>query len=261
MPATEDEIAAYPIDTRVSMDLHPQQILGMAEYDSDTAINFTDTIAAFDEARKAVSKVYDAKQAVAGDPTLNEAAKLLKVDDLASKLVASVLTRMVKAESYHRDAVRVIGQSFSEPLNQRAAHTISVEIRAYVKAMAEQQGTSTVDKRQKQSALGFLMNAINDHDHDTMSAVLGAPAYLSGITRENQQMLKRRWHEVASAPSFKKLKAHEAGLALLQRKGGLVQLVLEKAVGTLNEGGRVWTPAQLRALRNQSAKAFGQVGA
>jgi len=261
MPATDDEIAAFPIDTRVSLDLHPQQILGMAEYDSDTAVNFTDTIAAFDEARKAVSKIYDAKQAVAGDPTMNDAAKLLKVDDLAGKLLASVLPRMVKAENYHKEAVRLIEQSFSEPLNQRAAQTISVEVRAYVKALAEHQGTSTVDKRQKLSALGFLMNAINEHDHDTMSAVLGAPPYLSGITRENQQMLKRRWHEVASAPTFKKLKAHEAGLALLERKGGLVQFALEKAVGTLNDSGRIWTPAQLRALRNQSAKAFGQVGA
>ena len=256
MPATEDEIAAYPIDTRVSMDLHPQQILGMAEYDSDTAVNFTDTIAAFDEARKAVSKVYDAKQAVAGDPTMNDAAKLLKVDDLAGKLLASVLPRMVKAENYHKEAVRLIEQSFSEPLNQRAAQTISVEVRNYVRSMP----AAPADKNGF-SRLGFLMNAINEHDHDTMSAVLGGPHYLSGITRENQQMLKRRWHEVASAPSFKKLKAHEAGLALLQRKGGLVQLVLGKAVGTIHDGKREWTAAQLRALRNQSAKAFGQVGA
>lgn len=107
---------------------------------------------------------------------------------------------------------------------------------------------------------GFLMNAIDAFDSNTVAAVLGAPAYLSGLTRENQQVLKRRWHEVTRAPTFKKLKAHEAGLALLKRKGGLVQIVLEKAVGTLIESGRVWTPAQLWALRSQSAKSFGQVG-
>lgn len=61
MPATDEEIAAYPIDTRVSMDLHPQQILGMPENDIDTSINFQGTFAAFDAARKAVSKVFDAK--------------------------------------------------------------------------------------------------------------------------------------------------------------------------------------------------------
>lgn len=257
MPATDEEIAAFPIDTRVSLDLHPQQVLGMPEYDTDTAINFQGTFAAFDAARKAVSKVFDAKAAIESDPTLNAAAKLLKVDDLASSLLNSVMPQMIKEKSYHRDAVRLISQSFSEPLNQRAAQTISVEVRSFVRAMAE---TPSGKPGDTVGRFGFLMNAITDNDSDTLAAVLGAPAYLSGLTRENQQVLKRRWHEVTSAPTFKKLKAHEAGLALLQRKGGLVQTVLEKAVGTLNEGGRIWTPAQLRALRSQSAKAFGQAG-
>ncbi len=258
MAATDEEIAAYPIDTRVSLDLHPQQVLGMPEYTSETEINFRDTFDAFDAALKAVGKVYDAKAAVEGDPTLNPAAKLLKVDDYASNLLKSVADKMYQAKRYHEEAVRIIEASFAEPLKQRAAHTISVEVRSYVRSMA---ATPSGKPGDTVSRLGFLMNAIRDSDSDTLAAVLGAPPFLSGITREDQKILQRRWHEVNNAPSYRKLQAHEAGLALMERKGNLVFTAMEKAVGTMTDhAGRKFTPAELRALRDKSAKQFASVG-
>jgi hypothetical protein len=87
----------------------------------------------------------------------------------------------------------------------RASHVISTEIRAHVKALPGAQG------------IDFVRAAIERGDADTVSAILGAPPYLSGIDHDTQAVLLRMWNERANPLAGKRLRAMQAASELLQR--------------------------------------------
>src|SRR5688572_20260562 len=80
------------IDTRVSAGLHPDNVKAIDGYDDETALVLEPTERAFDAAYKGISSVFAAREAARNDPTLNDAAQVLKTDDLATK-VQTKLTR------------------------------------------------------------------------------------------------------------------------------------------------------------------------
>lgn len=127
-------------------------------------------------------------------------------------------------------------QELSQPLESRAAVTIAAEVRKYVKDM-------TVEARHK-----FLQQAIDDADHITASAVLGAPPYLSGLDANFQKTYTRMWHERTSPDLATKLKAVRGAKAVIEQRGGLIFKEVEKAMGA------PW--ARVQALREGNDKAL-----
>ncbi|WP_444461174.1 hypothetical protein [Rhodobacter capsulatus] len=142
--------------------------------------------------------------------------RTIKVQEMADRAFAKFAPQLDKVFHNMRAGAELIEKQLSAPVEARAAHTISTQIRDHVKGMGQRQGVSELDKRPRQSAVGFVQAAIQKGDEVTVSAVLGAPAYLSGLTDEMQAMLLRQWHEKHNPKAAKRLRAMRAVMDLIK---------------------------------------------
>lgn len=78
------------IDVRVSPDLHPAALLGLDDVTEATAPFISSTVDAFRSAYQFIGSIHDVREAAFADPTLTEAAALLKADDYARAKLAGV---------------------------------------------------------------------------------------------------------------------------------------------------------------------------
>jgi hypothetical protein len=64
-----------------------------------------------------------------------------------------------------------------------------------------------------------------------MSAVLGAPGYLSGVSPVEKEMFTRKFNEARAPEVAKRLEVMTKAQELLQQRAGLVFTEIEKAIG------------------------------
>lgn len=247
---------ADEIDTRVSLDLDPEAaMLTIADYDDDTASYVGPAKAAFSEAFTSLRAIHDAKAAVTGDPTLNEAGQLLKVDDFAQKrMIAKVYPLWDTASSTLNAKVEAWEKEMTKEVVSKSSQMVSGEIRAHFKGLKTGERLTT------------LSQAIRDGDEVVASAVLGAPAMLSGLDEEMKQVMLREYHERFNPGLAKRLRAVTAARDLIDGRMGVLKKEVAKAVGTIKIKGNTFelhgqysgeiTPAQLRAQRDKSNKPF-----
>lgn len=244
------------IDIRVSLDLDPEAaMLTIVDYDDDTASYVSPAKAAFTEAFSSLRAIHDAKAAVADDPTLNEAGQLLKVDDYAQKrMIAQVYPLWDTASSTLNAKIEAWDKEMTKEVVSQASQMVSGEIRAHIK------GLKTGER------LTAISQAIREGDSVVASAVLGAPAMLSGLDEEMKQILLREYHERFNSGLAKRLRAVTAARDLIDGRMGVLKKEVAKAVGTIKLKGKTFdmhgqyvgeiTPAQLRAQRDKSHKPF-----
>ena len=127
-------------------------------------------------------------------------------------------------------------ETLQQPLESRASVGISGEIRKFVKDM-------TTEERHK-----FIQEAIDAGDHTTVSAVLGAPSYLSGLDANFAKTYTRFWHERATPEVATKLKAVRNAKAAIEERGALLFKEVEKAMGS--------TWGKVQELRQGNDKAL-----
>jgi hypothetical protein len=245
------------IDIRVSLDLDPEAaMLTIADYDDDTASYVGPAKAAFTEAFNSLRAIHDAKAAVVDDPTLTEAGALLKVDDFAQKrMIAKVYPLWDTASSSLNAKVEMWEKEMTKDVVSQASQMISGEIRAHFKGL----------KNDGERHAAFRQ-AIESGDQVTASAVLGAPAMLSGFDEEMKAILLREYHERFNPGLAKRLRAVTAARDLIDGRLGVLRKEVAKAVGTIKIVGKTFdlhgqysgeiTPAQLRAKRDKSHKPF-----
>ena len=146
------------------------------------------------------------------------------------------------ADTTVRNNIAALEKALSEPVQSRAASSIAVEIRNFVREL----------KSQGKSAMGFVTDAIERGDHDSVSAILGAPPFLSGIDEATQSVLLRIYHTKSNSQTAKRLAALQAAQNYMGRNSGLLFREIEKAVG-----GDYRKVQMLRKGANASKKAFG----
>ena len=242
------------VDTRITASLHPQAIASMDEYDEDTSGELQQAVLAFTSVYEGMGKVLDARDMAKANGAWTEDMQTIRVQEAADRAFAKFAPQLDKVYHNMRAGVALIEKQLSAPMEARAAHTVSTQIRDHVKGLAERQGTSTLDKRPGQSAIGFVQAAIRKGDEVTVSAVLGAPAYLSGLSDEMQAMLLRQWHEKANPKAAKRLRAMTAVMDLIQDRAPLIRTELERAVGKSPSVAQL-----LRDKHNAAEKALGGI--
>lgn len=223
------------LDNRVTPSLHPLNVAKIDGYDQRTAIYVEQTERILDAAYKGIGAVWDAREAARTDPTLNEAAQIIKTDDVARKVFASVAKQFDAERANLEKGIAHIEKQLTAPVTARAAAPIAKEIRAHCKNLP-------VDKR-----YSFVTVAIERGDDDTASSVLGAPSYLSGIEPDVHAALLRHYHEKASPDEALRLKVMRGAKELLENRGGLLFVQLERAVGE--------QPHKVQRLREAKGKA------
>jgi hypothetical protein len=224
------------INTRVTPALHPGAVTGMEEWDEDTSGVLRQVADAFATSYNAIGAVHAARDAVKTDPTLTEAAQLMRTQEHADKLFARAAGALDKAMSNMKSGIAQLEKQLSTPMDDAAAGHYGREIRDYVRGMGD------MGKR-----VDFVWQAIASGDMRSASALLAAPAYLTGITPEMQATLTRMFREQNSPVEAKRLRAMQAAQSLILRNGALLHEQMEKAVGA--------PPHQVKALREAKAKA------
>jgi hypothetical protein len=237
--AFDGKVTAEDLDVRVSLSLHPKTVTKIDGFSEQTAVYVAGTERVLHEAYSGVQSVFAAMDAAKRDLTLNEAGRILKVGDYAQRVFAKVAKQFDTERRNLEKGIAQIEQELSAPVLAKASHHLASEVRAYVREMDQIQRAQ------------FIRKAILAGDDVTATAVLGAPAYLSGIDEKMMPVLIRTYREHNSPEVAAKLKVMQGAAALLADRGGLLFTNLEKAVGA-----QPHEVQKLRDAKKQSDKAF-----
>ena len=235
------------VDVRLTPSLHPEIVRQIDDFeDADVKPFLAPVETAFSQAYIDLASIHDAKAAAEKNPTLNAAGKLLAVDDLSAKKIGKLTRTFDSVRTGLGKTIASIETDLSKPVESKAALSVCQEIRAHAKAL------DTTER------MNFVRQAIVEGDHTTATAVLGAPAYLSGLDAKTQAVMLRMYHEQHSPVQAKRLRALQSAKDLIERNGPLLLTEADKAVGYLTDPKtqRKIYPAELRSARDAAAKPF-----
>ena len=225
--------------SRTSISLHPASITKLDGFSEETRGYIAGTERALHEAYSGVSAVHAAMDAAKRDPTLNEAARLIKVDDLAHRMFKK-LAGLFDAERVRLEkGIALSEDKLSAPVEAKASHFLASEVRAFVRDMPDNDRAM------------FIRAAIMRGDDMTATACLGGPAYLSGLNDEMHSVLLKTYHERSNPDEAARLTVMRGAKTLIEHRGGLLFSELEKAVGA-----KPHEVNRLREAKNASDKAF-----
>jgi len=207
------------VSTLVTPSLHPDNVKEIDGYDEQTALVLAPTVTAFDTAYQAVIAVSEAREAAKTNPTWNEAQQILHSDDLARRKLEQVTKTFDSVRANLVKGIAHLEGELNAPVTAKAAASVASEIRSFVRAMK-------TEERHK-----FIQEALDSGDEVSVSSLLGAPPYLSGLTADFQQTYTRMWHEKTSPDMAKRLRAMVGAKEMIERNGPLVFSAMEKAVG------------------------------
>ena len=227
------------IDVRVTPSLHPDNVDQLEGFNEETAPYLATTKTAFSEAYQGIAQVLDARAAAAKNPAWNDASQLIMTQEFADKVFARIARSMDGAKAALDKGIAFIEGELAAPVTAKAAASVAAEIRSFVKAMPNGERIS------------FIQRAIAEGDETTVSSLLGAPSYLSGLDASMASIFLRAWHERNSPALAQRLKAMSGARDLILNRGGLVHSELTKAIGASPH-----KIAALRAAKSKAEKAF-----
>ena len=230
------------IDIRVTPALHPRVVEEIDGWGEDTKSVLAETQTAFSTAYETLKKVHDTRDVVNANPGWNDDQKLLQVDNFAKKHLATITKTFDTARGNLTKGIAFLEGQLAEPVQSKAATAIAGQIRDYARALPD-------GKRHE-----FLREAINSDDHETVTALLGAPPYLSGLNREFQSIYLRLYHERNSPGIAKRLQVMRAAKELIESNAGKVFTEMERAIG-----GKGAKANMVRKAQEAAEKALGGI--
>jgi len=226
-------------DVRVTQSLHPLNVREVDGFEESVAHYLAPVETAFSEAYIGIGAVHTARAAAARNPVWNEAQQVIATQGMADKVLAKVARGFDSVRANLDRGIKALESELQAPVTSRAAHSVAAEIRGHVKGLA-------VGERME-----FLETALKSGDDVSLTAVLGAPAYLAGLAPEMQQVFLRRYHEATAPQVALRLKVMKGAKSMIEQRAGLVFTELEKAVGMRPDKVRA-----LRAAQSASEQAF-----
>lgn len=221
------------------IDLHPgviEAIDGFKEFQGYLTPAQEAFSAAF-EGLKAIRIAYDA---AAKNQAWNQYQKLLNVAGAAEKKYQHMLGKFDSAIKNMSTAAKAMDESLSQPLEQQAgAGTINTEIREHVAKL----GT--------EARMKFMTDAIADRKSKVLTAILGAPAFLSGLPEGLHSSYTRMYWEKTSPEAVRRLTATRKAIELLEQRGPSVHRHVERAMG-----GQWSTVVALRRANSEAEKSL-----
>lgn len=207
------------VSIKVTPALHPDNVTKVEGYDSETEGVLAPTMNAFSTAYEGIRSVHDARAVADRNPGWTEEQKLVQVDNFARKHLDKITRTFDSVRTNLEKGIAHLEGELSQPVESKAAGSIAAEVRAHFKALP-------TGERMK-----LIQQAIDDGDHIVATAVLGAPAMLSGIDANMQKTLTRFYHERHNPATAKRLKVMTAAKVLIEERAGLVFKEMERAVG------------------------------
>jgi hypothetical protein len=207
----------------VPLDLDPRVVDNLLPKNSKNETEHADVLAsmrnAFEGAYKGLEALGKARSAAAANEAWTPAEQLRRVGEMSDKTVDRVTGAFDKAHKFLTELVSGLDRSLSEPLAAGTRDQLAVEIREHVKHLPE-------DKRG-----AFVGEAMKKNDVRTLQAILGAPAFLSGLGESHHTMFTKQYRSAANPAAVARLEVARKGLELLEKRAGLILREAERAMG------------------------------
>lgn len=227
------------IDSRISPSLHPGLVRALEGFTEGDAPFIGQAETAFSTAFEGLRQLHEASEKGRKNPSWTLAEAAIQTQVLADKVIERGTRAFDSAGANLDKTIASYEAQLTQPVESQAAHAVSAEIRSHVKGL-------TVGERLK-----FIHTAIANGDHVSASAVLGAPAYLSGLEPETAAAMTRHYHAKASPEVARRVDLLKATRALINEHAGKIFKEAEKAVGM-----HPTKVAALRAAKNEAERAF-----
>lgn len=228
------------ITTAVTPSLHPQNVLSLDGYDNETAPAVAPVLDAMRAAYEGLSQVHAAREAAAKDPSMTDAARVLRIAAFGEQHQNAITRKFDAAHANLTKAINALDSSLNEPLKLRADRPgIAGEVRSFVKGLSLAERENWFNERQRAG------------DMESLEHILGAPGYLSGLSDDERAVRTRFYHRLRQPVAARRLDVMRAGLNLIEQRGPLVWGELEKAVGA--DSRKV---ARLKEAKSAAEQAF-----
>src|SRR6476469_277464 len=126
---------AADINTRVSLSLHPLCVTRIEGYSDATKGYAAGTERVLHEAYSGVTSVFAAMDAAKKDPTLNDAGRILKVDEMAQRVFTKCAKQFDAERANLEKGIAQIEADLSAPITAKASHYLAAEVRAFVRQL------------------------------------------------------------------------------------------------------------------------------
>lgn len=209
-----------PIDSRISPALDPEVFRAVDGYDEDTRL-FVDGVAnAFNDIYVTCGKLHDARELWERNPAVTKENAVIIVGKEADKQKQRVLNRLMLAERDLRSNIKHAESQLMEPLTEQAGlGSVNGEVRSFVRGL---------DRSEREK---FMRAALDRNDEPTLTAILGAQDFLSGLTAIDRDYYLRQFHEKKRPELVRRLDVMNRVLGLFERALPIVHTAFDKAVG------------------------------
>jgi hypothetical protein len=194
---------------------------------------------AFSTAFEGLKKIADARTTAQKNPAWNEWQVLLNVGAFAEKTHLQMCKAFDSAVDGLQKGIDHIDKTLAAPLASSAANPFAREIRDHVKGLPKAERTE------------FLAQAMNDGDTGVVSALLGAPHYLSGLDKSAHDHHSRKYREQQNPELVGRQTAMRAALDLINSRAHRVHALAESALG-----GKFATLKRVRDANSAAEKAL-----
>jgi hypothetical protein len=228
---------ADKVDTRISPALDPEVYRSVEGYDDDTRMFVDSVVNAVNDAHQTLGRIHDARTLAASNPAWTPENRVLIVSQEADKQRERVLRRLALAETDLRANIAHTEQQLMTPLKEQAGQgSLNTEVRNFVRGL---------DRSEREA---FMRDALERNDESTLTAVLGGPHYLSGLTAVDRDDYLRLHHEKQQPQLVRRLDVMQRVLGMFERSVGIVHTQFDKAVGA--------TPSIVKALNRANEQAL-----
>ena len=226
---------AENVYTHITPALHPSNIEQIKDYEQHKGY-LNGVLESLSVTYEGLAEVHKARLAAEKNVTMNDPGRLIVVGNYAEKKQDAIARKIDATMANLNKGIDNLEDMLSTPIKSAASTgTIPTEIRAHVKSLS-------LEARHK-----FLNDAQRAGDTQTLTAVLGAPEYLTGITAAEKVARTYNYHKHNAPEAAKRLEVMKAGRDLLTKRSALVFKEMEKAIGAK------WS--DLHAVRDAKSKS------
>lgn len=154
---------------------------------------FLSLVNAHDTARSTAEKLLATRKDALSNTMKTEAANIEAFAKAHEKAFNAASGKLDSAIGYARQAIADIEKQLNEPVEAPKNAGTASDIRNHVKNLP----------REEKAA--FLNEAMANNDHETLSAILSAPSYLSGLTPIEHQHQKTQFKKKQNPELFSRL--------------------------------------------------------
>lgn len=208
------------VNTAVRIELHAQNVKAIEGFDDEAAQYLAPVVNMFDAAYQTIGDIHKARAQGEKNPGCTDAQRILQLAKLGETNQERITRKWDSVYQNLSKQIDALESQLNSPMKAAAERPgIANEIRQHFKGLTSEQRMALLNDAEKRG------------DAETLQSVLGAPAYLSGMTEEMRAIRTRMYHEAKSPEAAKRLKVSRAAAEMMETRSHFISTEITKAIG------------------------------